>query len=193
MEFDIVKTHSYKIGSEILKKNDLKIPFVKNIVKYHHAKLYEGENRCYPEKKSPLDIHLYVKICKLADIYDAMTSKRCYKDAFNQISVVTDIFRQYAKKDKMLQYILLSFVQTVGIYPTGSILYLRNGQMAYVLESAGPLVLPFTDTDETPLFKSAEPINLKNPNINEEFKVDNRRSIKKPMEVFDLLPSYLQF
>ncbi len=192
MEFDIVKTHSYKLGPEILNRNDLKTPFVRNIVKYHHAKLYEGENRSYPQKKSPFDIHLYVKICKLADIYDAMTSKRCYKEAFNQVSVVTDIFRQYAKKDKMLQYILLSFVQTVGIYPTGSILYLRNGQMAYVLESAGPLVLPFTDTNETPLFKSAEPINLKDPNIDEELKVDSRRSIKKPLEVFDLLPSYLQ-
>lgn len=193
MEFDVVKTHSYKLGPEILDKNDLKTPFVRNVVRYHHSQLYEGENRCYPDEKTPVDIHLYVKICKLADIYDAMTSKRCYKEAFNQISVVTDIFRQYAKKDKILQYILHSFVQTVGIYPTGSILSLRNGQLAYVLESDGPLVLPFTDTNEDPLLSSAEPINLKEPDIDEQFKVDNRKPIKKPLELVELLPSYLKF
>ncbi|MEA1969642.1 MAG: HD domain-containing protein, partial [Thermodesulfobacteriota bacterium] len=192
IEFDLVKKHSYVFGVEILEQNRLKNPFVKNIVKYHHAPLYDREVRCYPGDRAPAEIPLYVKMCKLADIYDAMTSKRCYKEAFNQINVVTEIFRNYAKKDTMLQYVLHSFVKSIGIYPPGSIVFLRNGQMAYVLESNGPLVLPFTDVKESTLSYKAEPLDISAAGLDKDLAIDNRRSIKTALEVYDLLPAYLK-
>ena len=139
------------------------------------------------------EIPPYVKIAKLADIYDAMTSKRCYKDAFNPINVVTNIFRTYANKDPFLQVVLHSFVKVVGIYPPGSILTLRNGQMAYVLLSDGPIVLPFTDSKAQPLSNKPDPIDLGSINIIEspQIQIDNRKSLKAPAEVIDLLPSYI--
>ena len=191
-EFDLVKRHSHEFGAEILESNKLKNAFIRNIVKYHHAPLYGGEKRGYPLERLPSDIPLYVKIGKLADIYDAMTSKRCYKEAFNQISVVTDIFRQYAKKDAMLQYVLHAFVKSIGIYPPGSIVYLRNGQMAYVLESAGPLLIPFTDNKGTTLQAKPDPMDMGDKKIKDGFRIDNRRSVKTPLEVYNLLPAYLQ-
>jgi HD-GYP domain-containing protein (c-di-GMP phosphodiesterase class II) len=191
-EFELVKRHSHQFGAELLEKNRLKNAFIRNIVKYHHAPLYEGEERGYPAERHPNDIPIYVKICKLADIYDAMTSKRCYKEAFNQISVVTDIFRQYAKKDTMLQYVLHAFVKSIGIYPPGSIVYLRNGQMAYVLESSGPLVITFTNTNGETLKKKPDPMDMGDRTVKDKFRIDNRRSIKTPLEVYNLLPAYLQ-
>ncbi|MBI9088625.1 MAG: HD domain-containing protein [Desulfobacterium sp.] len=191
-EFDLVKRHSHEFGVELLEKNKLKNAFIRNIVKYHHAPLYVGEDRGYPEERHPNDIPLYVKIGKLADIYDAMTSKRSYKEAFNQINVVTEIFRQYAKKDTMLQYVLHSFVKSIGIYPPGSIVFLRNGQMAYVLESAGPLVLPFTNVRGETLNAKPNPMDMGDSSTKNEFRIDNRRSIKTPLEVYNLLPAYLQ-
>ena len=107
----------------ILEKNRLDNPFVKNVVKYHHSPLFKGEEGCYPEDRHHIENPPYVKICKLADIYDAMTSKRSYKDAFNPIAVVTEIFRKYADKDFLLQFIIHSFVKVVGIYPPGSIVF----------------------------------------------------------------------
>jgi HD-GYP domain-containing protein (c-di-GMP phosphodiesterase class II) len=191
-EFEQVRRHSYEHGVNLLDKNKLKNSVIRNIVKYHHAPLYEGEERCYPLDKKHTQIPLYVRICKLADIYDAMTSKRCYKEAINPISVVTRLFRSYAKKDRMLQYILHAFVKSIGIYPPGSIVYLRNGQMAYVLESAGPIVLPFTDGNEKTLTQKPDPINVGAPEIDERIMVDNRRSVKAPKDVYEMLPPYIK-
>ncbi len=192
LEFDEVKKHSYEYGVELVDKNQLKNSVIRNIINYHHAPLFEGEQRCYPNDKKHTQIPLYTRICKLADIYDAMTSKRCYKEAVNPISVVTQIFRTYAKKDQMLQHIIHAFVKSIGIYPPGSIIFLRNGQMAYVLESDGPLVIPFTDNKENTLRQKPDPINISASQIDEAKKVDNRRSVKMPRDVYDILPPYLK-
>ncbi|THB76561.1 MAG: HD domain-containing protein [Desulfobacteraceae bacterium] len=191
-EFEEVKKHSFEYGMQILEKNHLKNSFVKNIIKYHHAPLFDGEERCYPQDRSYKQVPIYTRICKLADIYDAMTSKRSYKEAFNQINVVTELFRKYAKKDTILQYVLHSFVKSIGIYPPGSIIYLRNGQMGYVLESTGPIVLPFTDTNEQTLMSQPDPLDLGDPDTQEVHRVDNRRSVKNPRDVYDLLPPYMK-
>ena len=191
-EFEIVKKHSYELGPMIMEKNKIKNAMIQNIVKNHHARLFEKEERCYPMDTLPDDIPIYVKICKFADVYDAMTSKRCYKEAFNQIGVVTDIFRKYAGKDILLQHILYAFVKSIGIYPPGSIIFLRNGQMAYVLESEGPIVIPFTDTDGNRLIKKSDPVDINSSDLDELLKPDGRRSVKTPLEVYDLLPSYLK-
>lgn len=191
-EFEEVKKHSYHYGVELLDKNHLKNSFIRNIINYHHAPLFNGEDRCYPEDKPYNQLPLYVRICKLADIYDAMTSKRCYKEAVNPINVVTQMFRRYAKKDQMLQYILHAFVKSIGIYPPGSIIYLKNGQMAYVLESDGPIVIPFTDEKEHTLKSKPEPINISSLYLEESNKVDNTRSVKTPVEVYNLLPAYIR-
>ena len=191
-EFDIIKRHSYELGVKILDRNRLKNTVVRNIIKYHHAPLYRGETQCYPHDRKITDIPAYVKICKLSDIYDAMTSKRSYKEAFNQINVLTEVFRKYAGRDKMLQYILHSFVKSIGIYPPGSIIYLKNAQMAYVLESKGPLVLPFTDETGNTLNSTSDVINIGEPDIDEELTVDSSRTVRTPLEVYSLLPSYLK-
>ncbi len=191
-EFDLVKRHSFELGISILQKNHLNSPCIRTIVKYHHAALFQDETRCYPQERMPEELPLYVKMCKLADIYDAMTSKRSYKEAFNPIGVVTDIFKKYSKKDTLLQYVLHAFVKSIGIYPPGSIVYLKNGQMAYVLESKGPLVLPFTDASGFTLSEKSNPIDVSDSTIDDFSKVDNLRSVKKPLEVYGLLPSYLK-
>ena len=191
-EFAEVKKHSYEYGTKIIEQNKLKNSVIKNIVQHHHAPLFEDEARCYPMDKHHARIPIYVRICKLADMYDAMTSKRCYKDAFNPINVVTQLFRKYAKKDRMLQYVLHSFVKSIGIYPPGSIVFLRNGQMAYVLESDGPLVIPFTDRHQETLHKMPDPLKLNSIEVDREQRIDSERSVKSPKDVEKLLPSYIK-
>jgi len=192
-EFELIKRHSFDKGLIILEKNKQdNNPFLRNIVKYHHGPLYVGEERTYPGDKPPSEIPNYTKVCKLADIYDAMTSKRSYKNAINPISVVTDIFRSYAEKDSMLQLILHSFVKTVGIYPPGSVAQLINGQMAYVLDSDGPLVIPITDVNQAPLVAKSDPIKLASGLKGKGLAVDRRQPLLSPLEAYDILPSYLK-
>jgi putative two-component system response regulator len=82
-EFTIMKTHA-TIGGQILKdvydKSGmvyLKIAY--EIAMFHHEK-YNGKG--YPHALKGRDIPIAARIMTLADIYDAMASKRCYKDSF---------------------------------------------------------------------------------------------------------------
>jgi len=192
-EFEEVKLHSTEKGLELLEKNKLRNPFLSNISRYHHAALYSHEPRCYPEDRGPLHIPPYVKICKLADIYDAVTSRRCYKEAHNPVTAVADIFHKYAEKDHMLQIILHSFVKAIGIYPPSSIVWLTNGQLAYVLDSHGPTLVPITDASGDPLPDRAEPITLAEAGESESGLLIDRSKIPlSPIEAYKLLPSYLR-
>ncbi|MCP3943581.1 MAG: HD domain-containing protein [Desulfobacteraceae bacterium] len=191
-EFEIMKRHSFDYGARVLEANGIRSCVLNNIVRYHHAPLFENEEGCYPLDKASSDIPLYVRICKLADIYDAMTSKRSYNDALNQVGAVTQLFRKYVKKDPMLQFVLRAFVKSVGLYPPGSIVYLKNGQMAYVLESNGPLVITFTDDKKNTLGAKPDPIDLGRPGLDELLKIDMERSVKTPKEVYRILPRYIK-
>ena len=192
-EFLYAMTHSFEKGIEILEKNKIRNQLIHNIVKFHHSPIYPGEPRCYPDHRDPIEIPVYVKICKLADIYDAMTSKRPYSEAENPTKSVTEIFRNYANKDRLLQFLLHAFVKTIGIYPPGSVVFLKNGQMAYVLDSVGPIVLPFTDQYGITLNSKSDPVNLGNLEaFADEFRVDTDKSLITPIMAYGLLPQYIK-
>lgn len=76
-EFDIIKTHP-KLGVEIMSdyfdKNDL------NVILYHHENV-DGSGYY---QKTVKDIPLFSKIIRIADVYDALISSRCYKDAYSK-------------------------------------------------------------------------------------------------------------
>jgi hypothetical protein len=91
----------------------------------------------------------------------------------------------------MLQFILHAFVSFVGIRPPGSIVYLTNRQMAYVIDSKGPLVLPFTDSSGLPLRTKADFIDFGDTNES-DLAVDSRDPLMTPKEAFNLLPSFLK-
>lgn len=192
-EFEIVKTHSFKLGLQIIEKNQVKDPLILESVRCHHAAMFDDEPRCYPTDVLYSDVSPFVKICKLADIYDAMTSKRCYKDAFNPIEVVTDLYNKYAKKNQTLQYVLHAFVSVVGIYPPGSIVFLNNGQWAYLMDSRGPVVVPFTDHRGESLRQQPDPIDLSNQNSGSpKITIDHKRPLRTPVEVYNKMPETLR-
>ena len=192
-EYNIVKEHSFKLGDIILKKNNIRSRYIKDIVRYHHSALFEGEDRFYPPARGHAEAPLHVRIGKLADIYDAMTSKRCYKEACNPVEVVTSIVRSYAGKDESLQLLLHAFVKSVGIYPPGSVVKLMNRRLAYVLDSSGPIVIPFTNDRGEPLQERMDPIDLSGHDLPEEgWRVNDRNALVAPLEAYRLLPEYLK-
>ena len=82
-EFEIMKSHSER-GSEIIKKTFGKtssIEFTKmayEVARYHHEK-WNGKG--YPEGLSGDAIPLSARIMAIADVFDAISAKRCYRDA----------------------------------------------------------------------------------------------------------------
>ena len=192
-EFDLVKTHSSEKGVEIMTNNGIQSSVALNISRYHHAELFVGEGRGYPDDRHPDQIPPYVKVCKLADIYDAMTSKRCYKEAFNPVGVVSEIFHRYAEKDRLLQLILHSFVKAVGIYPPGSVVSLLNGQRAYVIDSEGPILLPITDSQGAPLLRQPDYVDLGADIVKDAMmNIDRKIPLTSPREASEQLPVFLK-
>jgi len=85
-EFDVIKTHA-SIGSRIidsisekLPDNDLYLKYANEICHYHHER-WDGTG--YPEKLKGENIPLSARIVSVVDVYDALTSVRCYKDAMS--------------------------------------------------------------------------------------------------------------
>jgi putative two-component system response regulator len=92
-EFEIMKLHTVK-GCEILEQ----IPNVmdENTYKYsydicrHHHERFDG--RGYPDGLSGDDISIWAQVVAVADVYDALTSPRVYKAAFDHDTAVKMIF-----------------------------------------------------------------------------------------------------
>ncbi|MGN1102721.1 MAG: HD-GYP domain-containing protein, partial [Huintestinicola sp.] len=84
-EFEIMKSHSAK-GAEIIRKildgaeSEEFADIAVNIAHYHHEK-WNGQG--YPDRLSGEDIPVEARIMALADVFDALVSKRCYKDAMS--------------------------------------------------------------------------------------------------------------
>jgi len=192
-EFEIIKTHSINLGLQVFEKNKISNRFILDSAEFHHAAVFTDEWRCYPVTKPPEQVPPYVKVCKMADIYDAMTSKRCYKEAFNPVNVVNDLYNQYSGKNRVLQLVMHSFFSVVGIYPIGSIISFTNGQMAYVMNVKGPIVIPFTDRYTEPLHKMVCPVDISDQGQTDKKLVINRKSpIVSPKDIYNKLPSDLR-
>jgi putative two-component system response regulator len=92
-EFEIMKTHT-QLGADIL-ACDKEYPVLKagyQIALEHHEK-YDGSG--YPNGKKAKEIMLYARIVAIADIFDALNSSRCYKDAM-PLEKVLSIMKQDA-------------------------------------------------------------------------------------------------
>lgn len=81
-EFNIMKTHSQKgavIVENMLKdvESDSFVKIASNIAYYHHER-WDGSG--YPKQLRGEEIPLEARIMAIADVYDALVSKRCYKE-----------------------------------------------------------------------------------------------------------------
>jgi len=78
-EMDIMKQHP-TIGYEILKGSERPILKAAAIISAQHHEKYDGTG--YPNKIAGESIHPYARIAAVADVFDALTHKRCYKEAW---------------------------------------------------------------------------------------------------------------
>ncbi len=88
-EFEIIKQHTVK-GCEILSKMsnfmDDDIYYYSYDICRHHHERWDGKG--YPDGLKGDEISIWSQVVAIADVYDALTSKRVYKDAYDSDTAV---------------------------------------------------------------------------------------------------------
>jgi HD-GYP domain-containing protein (c-di-GMP phosphodiesterase class II) len=126
-EFDIIKTHPVR-GYEMLLDSSNVSDGAKDVCLHHHER-YDGTG--YPHKLGGDKISLLSRMGAVCDVYDAVTSDRPYKSGWDPAHALSQMATWKGHFDTA---VFQSFVKSVGIYPTGSLVKMRSGRLAVVLE-----------------------------------------------------------
>jgi putative nucleotidyltransferase with HDIG domain len=147
-EFEIMKQHVLR-GAEILSNTTgLTDMFLKPTLEHHER--VDGTG--YPHHRSQTDLSQFGRIAAIVDIYDAVTSDRCYhkgKTPHDTLQILYQLGTQGHVDGTLVQ----QFVQVVGVYPVGSCVWLNTGETAIVKQfnhhaPLQPLVVLITDEEE---------------------------------------------
>lgn len=117
--------HSYRIISK-----ELKYPEDIGVIALQHHERWDGQG--YPRHLRGEDINQAARIVAVADSYIAMINQRPYRNSmigYNAMkNVLSDNGRHFDPK------ILKAFLESMGIYPIGSIVQLNNSSIGRVTE-----------------------------------------------------------
>lgn len=134
-EFAEIKRHP-EYGCDILARQNEVTDDVLEAVRDHHEK-FNGSG--YPENRTKKDIAPFARIISLADVYDALTSDRSYKDAILPNKALAIMYGMREQDFDPLE--VQMFIKCLGIFPSGSLVRLNTGFYGVVYESNPALPL----------------------------------------------------
>lgn len=102
-EWEIMKQHP-TVGLSILDGSTRPILKAAAVIAHQHHEKYDGSG--YPQGLKGEDIHKYARIVAVADVFDALSHKRCYKEAW-PIEQVVGHMREVAGRHLDPQYVEL--------------------------------------------------------------------------------------
>jgi putative nucleotidyltransferase with HDIG domain len=160
-EFDVMKKHP-NYGVAMALKTGVHDPVIIAVIGGHHEK-WSGKG--YPKGNRGLDIPEPARISAVADVFDALTAKRVYKNSMSSRNAITMILKDSGVHfdAKVARELLVS----LGLYPPGSIVALSDGRVGFVVSGGGkdlvrPIILMQNEKEnDIPVF-----VDLKNePNV----------------------------
>ena len=107
-EMEIMKQHP-AIGFNILEGSERPMLKAAAIISQQHHEKYDGTG--YPQGLAKDEIHIFARIVAVADVFDALTHKRCYKDAWPISEVIT--FFENAKGNHLDPVIVDSLLNNI--------------------------------------------------------------------------------
>ena len=131
-EFTIMKRHTVE-GAEILRKTQ-DVPPLAPVIAFEHHLRTDGTG--YPDRIMRPSLNVGTMLCSIADVYDAMRSKRVYQDMLPSERVLEVLKRSDGKQFD--QHLVRRFVQLVGMYPAGNLVKLNTGEVAVVRKVYAP-------------------------------------------------------
>jgi HD-GYP domain-containing protein (c-di-GMP phosphodiesterase class II) len=131
VELQRMQTHplfAYRIVTK-----ELQYPEEVGILVLQHHERWDGEG--YPRKTAGPAIDIGARIVSVADAFEAMVSQKPYRNSMMGYQAMKNLMSDNSRRFD--PDVLKAFIQTMGIYPIGSIILLNNGATARVIEVHG--------------------------------------------------------
>lgn len=125
-EWATIRTHPER-GHAILSRFGAVDPIVLDVTLHHHERI-DGSG--YPHGLKGEEISIHARIGAVCDVYDALTSRRAYKEARPAAAVLEMMARTGGHFDRRALHALRSLI---GAFPAGTLVRLQRGQLAVVL------------------------------------------------------------
>lgn len=163
-EFTLVKLHPER-GHAMLMQANILDDVVLDVCLHHHEKV-NGSG--YPHKLAADQISLFAKMGAVCDVYDAVTSNRPYKAGWEP---GVSLHRMAQWEGHFDDTVFKAFVRSIGIYPIGSMVKLKSGRLAVVIDQnekslLTPLVKVFFSTKSKTRIP-VETLDLSKPSAND--------------------------
>lgn len=127
-EFEYVKLHS-PVGYEALREAS-NVPKLSSDIALNHHEKVDGTG--YPRGLKGKQIDEFSRIAAIADVYDALTTDRCYRKKWSTNKALDYLIE---KSGTMFDPELVQlFMQQIAVYPNGSMVRLSDGRLALVKE-----------------------------------------------------------
>ena len=143
-EFEIIRTHPAE-GHGLLRGGQAVLASTLDVALHHHERM---DGTGYPGRLAGDALSTLARMSAICDVYDAITSNRPYKAGWDPAQ---SIARMASWKGHFDPVLFAAFVQSLGIYPTGSVVRLASGKVAVVVEQnpdklVSPVVKVFFST-----------------------------------------------
>jgi len=138
-EFDVIKTHPQR-GHDLLMGGTATPPVALDVCLHHHER---PDGKGYPFGLSGDALTLAARMGAVCDVYDAISSNRPYKAGWDPADSISRM-SAWAKDGQFDPAVFAAFVKSLGVYPIGSLVRMRSGRLAVVVEqSSGQLLKPW--------------------------------------------------
>lgn len=120
-------------GVHILERID-RLPPAATIPAYQSHERENGKG--YPKQRSTRLIHPYAKICAVADVFEALTAPRAYRNPNIPYKAMESVIKMTRQGLLAGEYVK-ALLEYTSLFPIGSLVELSNGLVAKVVQSNG--------------------------------------------------------
>jgi HD-GYP domain-containing protein (c-di-GMP phosphodiesterase class II) len=132
-ETELQRMKSHPLYTHKIVSKELLYPEDVGLIALQHHERWDGEG--YPRQVSGTAIDLSARIVSVADAFEAMVSHKPYRNSMMGYQAIKNLLSDNSRRFD--PDVLKAFIQTMGIYPIGSIVLLNNGALCRVTEVHG--------------------------------------------------------